>query len=141
MVQIDTGSGRNKNRGPRKPTTEIDSELNHMMLESTLKVVSGVVKDAEMFKMARLTFRASRGKIAFYTKPVGNIYSRFVDGPSNERVSVYMMVFQTSDEMMSKVERICDGFSRIKYDLECAFNHEERELKIKKVDELIRTQT
>jgi hypothetical protein len=42
--------------------------------------------------------------------------------------------------MLSKVERICDGFSKVKYDLECAFNQEQRELKINKVEELIKTQ-
>jgi hypothetical protein len=39
--------------------------------------------------------------------------------------------------MLRKVERVCDGFSKVKYDLESAFNSEERELKIKKLNELI----
>lgn len=93
MVQIDTGSGRQKNRGgPRKPTTEIDNEISNMMLETQLKVVAGVVKDADAYKLARLTFRASRGKIAFYTKSVGKIYTRTLEN-SDEPMSVYLMIF------------------------------------------------
>ncbi len=42
--------------------------------------------------------------------------------------------------MLRKVERVCDGFSKVKYDLESAFNPEERELKIKKLNELILAQ-
>lgn len=92
MVQIDTGSGRQKNRGPRKPTTDIDNEISTMMLETQLKVVAGVVKDADTYKLARLTFRASRGKIALYTKSAGKIYTRSQED-SNEPMSVYLMVF------------------------------------------------
>ena len=32
---------------------------------------------------------------------------------------------------MQKVDRLCDVFSKAKYDLESAFHHEEREHKIK----------
>lgn len=47
------------------------------------------------------------------------------------------MVFSHTDELMNRVEKICDGFSRAKYDLENAFQPEERELKVKKLTELI----
>jgi hypothetical protein len=34
---------------------------------------------------------------------------------------------------MQKVDRLCDVFSKAKYDLESAFHHEEREHKIKAI--------
>ena len=140
MVSIDTGSGgRNKKRDNKK-TNEIDDELNSMMLESSLKVVAGIVDEAEVGKLYKLTFRASRGKVAVYTKSVGKIYSNSMNPDSVKPVSVYLMVFSHSEEMMKRVEKICDGFSKVKYDLESAFQPEEREIKCRKLTELITSQ-
>ena len=124
MVQIDTGSGRNKRRDSKKQPflgSEIDAELNNMMLETSLKVVAGVINEEDTFKLFKLTYRMTRGKVADYTKSVGKIYTSVVDPDSVKPVAVYLMVFQHSEEMLRKVERVCDGFSKVKYDLESAF--------------------
>jgi hypothetical protein len=139
MVSIDTGTGRKK-RDQKKKTepTEIDNELNSMMLESTLKVVAGICNEEDAFRLFKLTFRVSRGKVLVFTKSVGKIYTNMVDPTAETKpVAVYLMVFQNEEELMKRVERICDGFSKIKYDLETAFQPEERELKIKRLNELI----
>jgi len=138
MITIDTGSGRKKGQKKGKTdTSEIDNELNNMMLESSLKVVAGVVNEEDVFKLYKLTYRASRGKVAVYTKSVGKIYTSLTAPELVKPVAVYLMVFQNSDQMMQRVERICDGFSKVKYDLETAFQPEERDLKIKRLTELI----
>jgi hypothetical protein len=92
-----------------------------MMLETTLKVVAGVVNEEDTFKLYKLAYRMSRGKVAVYTKSVGQIYTSVTDPSSVKPVAVYLMVFQNSEEMLRKVERVCDGFSKVKYDLESAF--------------------
>jgi hypothetical protein len=83
MVQIDTGARskrRDKQTAPDKNTksdkaNDIDNELNKMMLETQLKVYGGVISEADVFKLFKLTYRMSRGKVAVYTKSVGKIYT------------------------------------------------------------------
>jgi hypothetical protein len=120
MVQIDTGSGKKRARDNQK-TSEIDEELNNMMLESTLKVVAGIVQEEDVGKLYKLTFRASRGKVAVYTKSVGKIHTNSASPESVKPVSVYLMVFQYTEDMMRRIDKVCDGFSKVKYDLESAF--------------------
>lgn len=62
-----------------KQHTEIDAELNNMILETTLKVVAGVISEVEVLKLSKLVFRVSRGKVAVYTKSVGKIYTSFTE--------------------------------------------------------------
>ena len=73
---------------------KIDDELKSMaLLESELKVVAGVINDNDLFKLQKLIFRVSHGKVAMYTKPVGNIYTNFISGTEPENMTVYMLVF------------------------------------------------
>ena len=63
-----------------------------MILETTLKVVSGVINDSDVSKFCKLVFRVSRGKVAFYKHEVGKIYTNFA-GEKGENMTVYMLVF------------------------------------------------
>lgn len=129
MIKMDQNKNR-KNEKAKK--SAIDDDLFSMsLIESDLKVVAGVINDADVFKLNKLVFRVSHGKVATYTKPVGQIYTNYVSGKDPENMTVYMLVFQNSAELYQKVERLCDVFSKSKYDLEDAFSHEEREIKIK----------
>jgi hypothetical protein len=55
--------------------------------------VAGVINDNDLFKLQKLIFRVSHGKVALYTKPVGNIYTNFISGKEPENMTVYMLVF------------------------------------------------
>lgn len=90
-------NARNKKRDNQKVhslgNTEIESELNNMILETSLKVVAGVISESEVYKLSKLVFRVSRGKVATYTHPVGKIYTDFTGGNGGENMAVYMLVF------------------------------------------------
>lgn len=74
--------------------SQIEDELNNMaLLESDLKVVAGVINDNDLFKLSKLVFRVSHGKVAIYTKPVGTIYTNFTAGREPENMTVYLLVF------------------------------------------------
>lgn len=71
LMSIDSGRNRNKENLKSK-NTHIENELSNMaLLESNLKVVAGVIPDSDVFKLSKLIFRVSHGKVATYTKPVG----------------------------------------------------------------------
>lgn len=135
MVNIETGARkrrRDKQQTDKKNDkgNEINDELNKMMLESQLKVYGGVIAEGDVFKLYKLTYRMSRGKVAVYTKSVGKIYTNLSNPEDSKPMSVFIMVFQNSEEMCRRVERVCDGFSKYKRDIKNAFEPEERELDI-----------
>lgn len=112
-----------------------------MLLETQLKVYGGVVNEADVFKLFKLTYRMSRGKVAVYTKSIGNIYTNLTNPEDVKPVSVFVMVFQNSEEMCRKVERVCEGYAKFKRDIKNAFEPEERELDVQELKELIANQT
>ena len=70
-MEIEIGKNR-KTENPKAKNAHIEGELSNMaLLESNLKVVAGVIPDSEVFKLSKLIFRVSHGKVATYTKPVG----------------------------------------------------------------------
>lgn len=100
-----------------------------------------MVNEADVFKLFKLTYRMSRGKVAVYTKSVGNIYTNLTNPEDVKPVSVFVMVFQNSEEMCRKVERVCEGYAKFKRDIKNAFEPEERELDVQELKELIANQT
>jgi hypothetical protein len=45
-------------------------------------------------------------------------------------MAIFIMVFQNSEEMIRKVERVCDGFARFKMDISNAFEPDERDIDV-----------
>ena len=81
--------------------------------DSNLTKVAGVVEKAEVERLRRLIFRATRGKSIMFVQDI----EEDEDLEGQPRRSVYIIMYWNGATIREKIFRICDSFDGHRFDL------------------------
>ena len=106
IPQMENGRG---NQGD----VEANGEEGALMGGSNLTKIAGVVEKAEVERLRRLIFRATRGKFVMFIKDCDDD-EQVQGGP---RRSVYIIMYWDGQTIRDRIEKICDSFSGQRFQL------------------------
>ena len=99
----------------RRGDQDMDGEDGALMgnADSNLTKVAGVVEKAEVERLRRLIFRATRGKSIMFVQDI----EEDEDLEGQPRRSVYIIMYWDGQTIRERIEKICDSFSGQRFEI------------------------